>query len=330
MRYYTLTIVSPQGQVLKTWTSLTALGVNNPNAQNIQFDAIVSPYDTPAGAQTLTVEGVSLEDLQQAQNFVGSNAILTGGMTKGLPLAQPSQAGLLTAGLVYQSFGNWIGTDMTLEFVLVPSEFTVSVPGGFMFSWKAGQTLAQALKATFSAVYPDLSVAINISPNLVLNYDVHHLCKTLSSLARFVKSITSTMNIAPGYQGVSITVQGGLIDVYDGTVSIPAIQLDFPDMIGQPTWIEAATFQVKLVLRGDLRVGSQVKMPKELSTLGGGLGLVTSLAAAFPSRLKYKSTFQGTFLVREMRHVGNFRDPDGSSWVTILNCIPTLPPQAAS
>jgi hypothetical protein len=50
--------------------------------------------------------------------------------------------------------------------------------------------------------------------------------------------------------------------VFDKTYQPSSIAIQFTDLIGQPTWIEPNTMQVKTVMRADLQVGSIITMPQ--------------------------------------------------------------------
>ncbi|WP_321899137.1 hypothetical protein [Paraburkholderia heleia] len=145
MRYYSLTI-TPAGSTtpIRVWESHPN-GIFNPAALQIEYDALIGPYGTPTGASTITVHGIPLQDLTQAQQFAGMTLELKAGMKAGLPLVNPAQAGTILKGLVYQSFGNWEGTDQTLDFVVIAGAYTNDDPGGFVLNWRAGTQLSDAL-----------------------------------------------------------------------------------------------------------------------------------------------------------------------------------------
>ncbi|AOJ70868.1 hypothetical protein WS83_20410 [Burkholderia sp. MSMB2042] len=242
---------------------------------------------------------------------------MKGGMQAGLPLANPKQAGLLAAGQIWQSFGNWEGTEMTLDLVLNPAVYTLDQPGNIVLNWTANMPLAQALKQTLSIAYPTLSALINISDKLVQSHDEVHRCSTLEQLAQLLSEITQGNFLGADYAGVQVTIQAGQIVVYDSTYQPNTVQLAFTDFVGQPTWIAPNVMQVKLVMRADIQLGTELLMPQGLQNTPD---IVLTSAAALPSNLKYKSAFQGKFSVIEQRHIGNFRALDGASWVTIANC----------
>lgn len=317
MRYYELTLI-PAGSTtpFRKWTSYPngLNGAPDPGALNIEFDAFISPYGTPTGASTISIEGISLQDLTQAQQFAGMTLVLKGGMGVGLPLVNPAQAGTILKGAVFQSFGNWQGTDMTLDFVVVPSQYTNDNPGNIVLNWRAGTQLQAALQQTFSIAYQGMPVAFNMSSDLVQGHDEIHFCSTLDQLAETVGNITSDNLDNP----VTIGIQAGKIIVYDTTYAPAPIQLNFNDFIGQPTWIDINTIQVQMVLRADLLQGSVVRMPQGLQNAPG---VVATTGSSLPSSIKYQTIFQNNFQVNELRQVGHFRASDAAAWVTIANCL---------
>jgi len=321
VRYYDI-LVTPTPAAGSTpgapqrWTSLVN-GKNDPGALNVQFDFFEAVGSLPMGNSTVTIEGVPLDKLLQAQQFAGSQIAIRGGMSAGLPLANPAQQGLILQGQIFQSFGNWVGTEMTLDFVIVPSVYTIKNPANIVVNWKKGTSLASALAQTLSVAYPGYAQVINISPQYVLTHDVLHVVSTFAQLASFVKSISASIR----KPGVEIAVlRANTIAAFDGTIQTGgAVQLEFTDLIGQPTWIDANVMQFWTVMRADIQVGSYVLMPKGLQSLPG---IVSTTVNALPSSLKYKTSFQGKFLVQSVRQVGNFRDTNGTSWATLFNVVP--------
>lgn len=333
MRFYELNLYAPGSTTpARTWTSFPG-GKFDPAALNIEFDLAILPYATPAGAQTITIEGVSIADLMQSAQFgprivngvwqQGMTLELKGGMGKGLPLASPEQKGTLLKGVIWQSFGNWEGTEMTLDFIVNPGGFDSDHPGNFVLYWQKGQQLSSALQQCLSVAYPGAPLSINISQLLVQSHDEMHLCGTPEELAQLIQALTNGKFVGTQYPGVTIMMQGGSISVFDTSWQPPVVQINFSDLIGQPTWIDVNTMQVKLVMRGDLQVGTIIKMPAGLS---GTAGQVVTAGNSLPSGMNYQTTFSGKFQVIEERHVGNFRSPDGASWATIVNCMPYTAP----
>jgi hypothetical protein len=84
---------------------------------------------------------VSASDLYLADIEIraGMEIEIRTGMGKGLPLAKPSQAGPIMKGSNFQPFGNWTGTAMTLELVLVATTGPDGRPVAISFDWQSRQ-----------------------------------------------------------------------------------------------------------------------------------------------------------------------------------------------
>jgi hypothetical protein len=333
MRFYSITLTLPGSTTpARTWTSFPN-GQFDPGALNVEFDLTVAPYATPVGGQTITIEGISIADLMQPQQFAprivngvqqpGMTFELKGGMGQGLPLANPAQQGTLLKGQVWQSFGNWEGTEMSLDLVINPGGFDSSNPGNFVLNWQANQPLGAALQNCLAVAYPDIPLSINVSDQLVQSETEVHHCGTLEELSQYVQEVTNGQFLGATYPGVQIAMQGGVLSVFDNTWQPPTVQLNFTDLVGQPTWVNVNLLQVKLVMRGDLQIGTIVKMPIGLS---GQAGQVLTSGNSLPSSSNYLTTFSGSFQVVEVRHIGNFRAGDGRAWATIINCVPSTVP----
>jgi hypothetical protein len=318
----------------------------DPGATDIQFDLQVSTYDQPTGGSGLTLYGISLDDLKQANQFAGPSpgqglvASLYGGMSAGLPLANPKQAGLLTQGVILQSWGNWVGTEMTLDFVLNASAHTPDNPGNIVLNWTKNTPLSQALSNCLSVAFPGVKQNIAISPKLVLTHDEVGFYPSLEALAACIQNVTANQIVSDDYEGVFISYQGGQLYVYDNTVAPKAqmIQIQFNDLVGQPTWRAVNQFQFMTVLRADIQLGSIVTMPQFKTTdangktvqLGGLPGTVTTGPTAALNGAKNVPTFQGNFSITQVRHLGHLRAPDGQSWVSVFNAAPYSGPAPAS
>lgn len=313
-RFYSIAITAPGATApIRSWTSHPN-DIYDPAALQVEWDALVGPYGTPTGASTVTVRGVPLQDLTQPQQFAGMTLELQAGMRAGLPLVNPAQAGTILKGTIFQAFGNWEGVDQRLDFVVIPGGYTIANPGNFLLDWAAGMQLSDALKQTFSVAYPGTPIDMNISADLTQSRDDIHVCGTLDQLAQTVGDITEGIFD----NRVTIGIQAGRIVVFDQTYKPAPIQLAFTDFVGQPTWIGVNTIQIKMVARADLRMGGMVRMPQGLQNLPG---FVSTTGSAYPSSIKYQTTFQNNFIVQELRQVGNFRAADATQWVTIANCL---------
>lgn len=310
MRYYDIKVYdAPHGKLVREWTSLPA-GGPDPNALNAEFDMIVAPFDTPLGqsGSSVRIWGVALEDIGQAQQFQNLYIEVYGGMQQGLPLANPAQAGMLLAGTIYQAWGNWIGTDMTLDLLVIPAVATPSNPANITFQWQPGQQLADAIKATLATAFPQIKAVVNIAPQTVPHTESGYYA-TLPQFAWLLYNLAR----------VRVVIQRNAFLVFDATTATSPVKLAYTDLIGQPTWIDQNSIQIQTVMRADLQVNDVIKMPQGMA---GGPGSVTTLAQSLPNFMNYKATFQGSFLITNLRHVGNFRASNGAQWCSIFNCIP--------
>lgn len=326
MRYYRIEITDPKTNKpvdsMSTFTSLAGgtnpltSGLNNPAALQIDFDIPVAPFSIPAGNAFLEITGVPIQQISQSANYNGKNITIYGGMSKGLPLANPAQQGILLQATIQQCFGNWKGTEMTLTFIMAAAPSTPDFPVNLVIQWRKGTSLSDAVAATLKAGFPGYTVQNLISPKLVLAYDDTGFFGTLPELASYLKDMSRDIGVGNSdqtYTGVEIVVQEKNFIVFDGTSPTRPETISFTDLMGQPTWIAPNQVQVTTVLRGDLFINDYITLPQSQVSVQQG---------SF-SQYADKSIFQGTFMITQLHHVGSFRQPDGASWVTTFTCTPT-------
>ena len=324
MRFYDLQLIDTSGtipRIVKRWQSHPA-GKFDPGALLIEFDIIVTAYATPAGGQQVSVYGVSREDMNQWQQFTGLQLALYGGMAAGLPLANPTQQGLLMSGIVFQSWGTWEGTEMKLDFIVLPDEFYIGNPANLVLNWLANTPLAPALYNALSIAYPQFPILMNgqtggTLTNIVQSNDEHKPAANLSIFSLWLLERTTALG-----HPVNIVIQSGKIHVFDDTYKPKPTQLQFADFVGQPTWISPNVMQVKTILRADIIISSQILMPVGMQNAPGFILQQGNTLAGW----KYQSSFKGAFNVIEgMRHIGNYKAHEGAAWATLLNCTPENP-----
>jgi hypothetical protein len=308
-----------------TWTSVPN-GVFDPNALLVEFDFLsFNNAESGTDGATITIHGVGFSNITQAQKFTGRNVQVRAGMSGGLPLEDPTQAGIILSGQIVQAWANWVGTEMDLNFLVFPSKNNYRTPGQFVVNWLAGTPLQAALTVTLKTAFPGLTPIFNLSQPYILGRNVVHTCRTLQELAPLIKSTTAS----PGFAGVNVSTPiNNTIVVSDNlnvTGQAQPKQIKYTDLIGQPTWIGSASMMVTTVMRADIQVGSLLIMP-----FGpGGPGQVTLTNVGVnpgqlqPSNINYATAFQGQFSVTAVRHVGNSRDTGPTAWVSIFECAPT-------
>jgi hypothetical protein len=297
----------------------------NPSALNVELELSVYDADTFIGG-TVVIWGVALEDISSSNNLHNKAITISGGMQPGLPFAtaQSAEAGLLYKGKIQQSFGNWVGTEMCLTLVLIPGPIEKNPPPpnapdpppkNLVLDWRKGKPLADALRQCILMGLPEWSPNISISSQLVAPQDNVGYYSNFRELNNYVRAVShQIMQGDPKYTGVGICLQQGEVTVHDNTSPPSPKEIAFIDLVGQPTWIAPTTIQIKTVMRGDMKVGDHVTLPPTR---------VVTTADAQSGISGTPLTFSGTFEVKSLRHIGNFRQPDGAAWVTIVEAYTT-------
>ncbi len=314
MRYYRIDI---DGQTV--YTSHPG-GQFDPGALQVEMDLPVAPGHTPIGGGYVRVWGIGLAAITQTANLTNKTISVYGGMMPGLPLAtlQAPNAGLLVQGMIYPAFGNWVGTDQTLDFVIIPG--TVGNEGGpanLVVTHNTGDKLGDVVTKALQTAYPSLTPNVQISDSLVMNHAGAGFYQSFEQFSDSVNKMSLSIMNAGGffqtgtYPGVAMVQNGNTINVYDGTKTSNATTIQFYDLLGQPTWLGLNQIQAKVIMRGDIQVGSTITMPPTVATT----------TAASNSQLRDNSGFQGTFMVQKVRHIGNSRQPDGMSWNTTIDAV---------
>ena len=310
MRFYSVEI---GGDNAATYTSFVD-GQNDPNALNIDLDIQAASFAAPMGNSVVTIWGVSLQVIRQAKDFNGAPITVRGGMGKGLPLATAAfnagQQGILCQGTVFQAFGNWVDTEQYLTLIIITDGgATQSAPANLSYLYKKGTKLGDGIQQTLSTAYPDKTVTVRVSDQLVLTEDETGTYQTIEQYAANINEFSKVF-IPENYNGIDISLQpdGKTILVQDGTMPQDPVELAFQDLIGQPTWFGVDQISFNTVLRADLAIGKSIKFPKGIPT--------TSSPAELAQQAKDQTSFQGNFTISMMRHVGSFRDPQGLAWIT--------------
>jgi hypothetical protein len=360
----------PRDVNLSTYTSLnpgalpSTIGGNNRAALRLECDLPITVQHEPIQSNGfLKISGVSLAEIGQASNLTGLNIAVYGGMSQGLPLAKPQQAGLLALGQIQRAYGNWIGNDQTLNIYLMdggsssssnqttgnpatsstpPVPSTNSRPANIVFRWSQGQSLMDAIVQCLAVPFPQYAVSGAINPNLVWasGSDAVGYFETLHQFAAWVHQASTHMigGSDPNralYLGVTMTLAGNTVTVYDGSTPKTPKLLAFEDLIGQPSWLAGgagfATVQAITAMRGDLMVGDYVSLPPLQGTVTSVAPPVFQQPSMFivpsgisagnvpPSNSAEASAFQGSYLVNQIRHVGDSRSPNGLAWITVLD-----------
>ena len=333
MRYYSIKITDPGtnkvyvppgfegllgGASYTNWVN----GKSFPGAWNVEMDVQVTYLHQPTGSSFIRIWGISLQEIAQANNLTGKNIEVSGGMQAGLPLSNPKFAGLLFTGRIYQCFGNWVGTEMTLDIYFwsgpVEQATNYPQPKNLVVNAQPNQPMAAWLKTTLQTAYPNFPAVIDISPRLTRpNAEVGYYGSP-GELATYLNKTSRDIIKDASYSGVCVTLDNSQLTVKDWFATVAATttpkQIAFTDLIGQPTWIEAGgIIQFKCPMRADLNINDPIKLPKTL---------ITNTQAAASNLTNQAATFQGGFVITTERHLGVFRQPTADAWVSVFNARP--------
>ena len=349
MRYYDITITKPDGSQFAKYTSYVN-GKTDLGALDVQWNIPVVSMGLPQTTFMVIIFGVSIQTISQAMNFNGLNIQISGGFQKGLPLANPAQAGILAKANILQAFGNWIGTDMTLNLICIPGfkeqsnsdtntnttamqssnsssnipvpTGTVNMPMNGMFVWKKGTTLTSAIENFIStALGPQgFTSKVNINSSIIAPFDKVAHYPIFRAFSDWVYQYSKSVVNTPNYPGVTMQiVKGNLVNVSDQTTVSRTTQIQFNELIGQPTWISPTAIQFKCPKRSDLSVTDQIIFPKGIFPAIAPAG---SLGQGGDWNYRNQSQQQGTFVINQLYHYGRFRQPSADAWVTVVDCIP--------
>jgi hypothetical protein len=315
------------------WTSVV-YNENDPGALDIELDIT----QLPGGAiyqGWLKVYGIDPIVISQSTNFNYCNIQIYAGFTDGLPLAtyEAKNQGCIADGVIFPCWGNWIGNELSIEFNILNSRNGLGGPRdqrNIIHNMPAGTTLGDAIKKALSNAYPDKSINVNISNNLVLGYDDKGFYQSLPQYQNYYKSLSHNILGTPettGYLGVTASPFGDQINITDGSIVGNHIKLAYADLIGQPTWSPTGNqvIQVKTALRGDIFTATSagnvtIELPPNLlvQTPSSSAGITVSSVPGLNQHGNVLN-FHGNFVVLQIRHVGKFRQPTGESWVTIID-----------
>ena len=313
MRYYNIVITNQEKVQLAQFSSLAPNGWENGAALKVDLSIPVAPFSAPQGAAYIKIYGVGFPELTQASNFNNSSIKVYVGMTKGLPLANPKQIGLVLTGTITQAFGNWQGNEVTLDLIINAYQGSPSNPVNISAEWTKDQTLETCVRNALNVAYKNPNITGNYSNNLIFTETQSGIYQDLQQFSDVVVKISKTININSNYIGAQITsLPDNSFYLYDGTglgsLTNP-IQISYLDLIGNATWIQFNTMQIKLVMRGDLTLGSYIQMPKGLNTLNS----VNSF-----SQYRDKTAFQNKYQIQSIRHVGSSRQLSANDWATVV------------
>lgn len=313
MRFYSIEITDPTNGVVKLrYSTQNADGSNNTAALRVNFDIPFSNASSPAGLAFVRIYGVPFTELSQANNLINNQIIMYGGMSKGLPLANPMQQGIILKGKIWQAFGNWQGTQVTLDIVVSTSDTDLQNAINFNIYWKKGQQLTDAVKESLRTAYKDREININGSfdPRLIATSDQIGAYTNLTQLGTAVYEASKSIITDQNYNGAHITRTNNGFVIYDNSTAYKPKELLFTDFIGNATYTDYQQINFKVVLRGDLVVGDVIKMPAR-----------SNIANSRNSFTQFRDhiSFQNNFRISQIRHLGDSRTNSAESWCSVID-----------
>jgi hypothetical protein len=115
----------------------------------------------------------------------------------------------------------------------------------------------------------------------------------------------------------------------------PTIDINYHDIVGQPTWVSMGIMQIKLVMRTDIEMLSYLNLPPRLANEAviSRQGVAGGFTAGINGLTNVRDPviFKNKFLVRSVAHYGSFRGVNAEAWVTVIEAMqPNAQTQPAS
>jgi len=429
MRYYSVAIAGAPASFPVRYDGGAQWGTevngrHDPGAQQVEFQIEELRPDLPNSESTLTVQGVTFQQIKDTGFLIGKPIAVFGGMRPGLPIAtaQAPKAGLLMQAQIIRAWGNWIGTEMSIGMTFAPagmsseqggggggggggdgasqilgavegaiggggggsapaaarrfrnvgfrsinhrpfSRGAFTQPGGdipvvspfglgdvgefgggafgaatssfggitssffggglnglqaplnLIHNMQPNMLMSSAISQTLGVAFPRGGSNVQISSGLKLPYQDVGMYQNLQQYAGFIKQLSQSILGIKNYQGVNFSAHTNTLNVWDATKPIGEGQIAAIDLIGQPTWVNVNTINIKTVLRGDIHCGMFVTLPPTLLAIRP-----EAVVPGLPDQ-KMNTSFSGSFVVNRVLHIGDFRNPDGAGWSSNFECF---------
>lgn len=193
----------------------------------------------------------------------------------------------------------------------------LSAPLNLIHNMMPNMSLRSAVQQTLSKAFPRGNVNMLISGALKLPYQDAGMYQNMPQYANYIKNLSHSILGTKGYQGVNMTSHDNTINVWDGTQTDRTVNIDFLDLIGQPTWLSLQKIQIKCIMRGDIHPPNWVTLPP------GILATLTpeAIIGGTTSQQRTNLTLSGGGQVVKAVHIGDFRNPDGVGWSSTYDVV---------
>jgi hypothetical protein len=191
------------------------------------------------------------------------------------------------------------------------------IPVNLIHNLEASTPLSSGIQQTLSAAFPGYNINVAISDALKLAYPDKGFYQSAQQMFGYWKSLSHSILGTTGYAGVQAWADGKNINVLDHTKEgiTKSIDLDYFDLIGQPTWIELTKISIKMVMRSDINPGDTVNLPSDTPV---SISVPTNESFLGFNLHSLTLGFTGSFNVDSVTHVGDSRHPDGAQWCTVI------------
>ena len=196
----------------------------------------------------------------------------------------------------------------------------LSSPLNLAHNLLSNMPLSSAIQETLGRAFPQANITTALHSGLKLPYQDAGIYQSMSQYAGYLKNLSHSIMGVKGYGGLKMTSHDNNIHVFDGTQpSITAGIVSVIDLIGQPTWVDQLKVHIKTILRGDLKIGDIITLPPNIMwKVGPDANAIGANGAASPQRTNL--SFNGSFQITKITHVGDFRSPHGTDWSTNYEC----------
>ncbi len=271
---------------------------------------------TTAEAQAFRVNRTGLRSIDR-RNFAKGRQPIINPLDGGGDFGLGTLVGGLSSGT--SSFGGIFSS-------LIGGGFPgLTQPLNLIHNLQENMPLASAIQQTLSTAFPNLKMNINISPKLKLNYQDAGVYQNMEQYAAYILNLSRSILGAKNYLGVHIGVHNDTAYIWDGSGASGPTDIRGIDLIGQPTWIEYNKIEIKVVMRANLILGQIVTIPKG-TLINTGPGAV--LGGSPASEQMVRVTMEGLPVrITKITHIGDFRNPDGNYWCTVIVGLAPNPPE---
>jgi len=321
-----------QAKILKCWGNWigneTSLGfaIIATGAKQAAGSGATQPGASPATPGTSINAPSTTGQVQSVQfNRVGRRSLDFRSMRNGVSPTLVDPGSILTAigGQILSDFNLGPATSqvggMVGSFFGGGSFAPLSAPINMIHNMLPNMPMSSAIQQTLSTAFPQANVNVVISDALKLMYQDAGMYQSVEQYAGYIQKLSQSIMGSKQYPGVQLTSYNQTLTATDFTKTIGTSDINYLELIGQPTWLTIVTISVKVVLRGGLHISWGCTLPQ---TLVGFSGADAFAGGPAPDQRTH-ITLPGDYVVTRVLHIGDFRNPDGAAWSTNYEMITT-------